>query len=46
MISEQKSKFQSVVTLLNEHLLSRALLNKILQRKVKVRSSLLGAGGG
>lgn len=45
MIPEQKSNFQSLVTLLNEHLLNSALFNKILQRKVKVRSSLLTAGG-
>lgn len=51
MISEQKSNFQSVVTLLNQHSLSSALFNKIFQRKVKGRCSGLtgvvrqGAGG-
>ena len=41
MISVQKSNFQSAVIFLNEQLLSSTLFNKRLQRKVRLRSSLL-----
>lgn len=44
MISEQKSNFQTVMTLLNHHLLSRAPVSQESQRQEKVKEMFVPHG--